>query len=174
MNRWLLDTGVVSILAKASGGELRCGRGVVHVSEAVELESRRGDPNSPQNRLLDLTDNRGDRVFEVLPVLLDTPEFDLLSELRPSEETASVDLGEHESIALCATSHAKLIFVSLDKGALRLILSELGRGRVAYPYELCEELKNIGALEEDEFERALEGFERHTDGTVPVPARLKS
>jgi hypothetical protein len=60
------------------------------------------------------------------------------SHLRPQSASSTQDLGEHVTIAHLAIQATDGVFVTCDKGAAYLALSELGRGRVASPFDLWQ------------------------------------
>lgn len=171
MTRWLLDTGPFTILANTTGAEACWRPGQLSVGEAVAGECSKGDPRSPP-RLLLSAQLGGRPVVEQIALPLQGQGAEMLRRhLRPSDSAATQDLGEHESIAICAHQDAELVFVSMDKGALTLALSELGRGRVAYPYECWEALHLSETLDDAQLEELVRRTEAKAQ-RVPRPFRL--
>ena len=151
MIRWLLDSGTVGVLASSTDGVANWKLGQLHVGESVNFEARQGSPHGPRFKLLDALVN-ADPVVKVLSLpLTGAGGKYLYTHLRPQARSATADFGEHESIALCAHHDPELIFVSLDKAATSLALTELGRLRVASPYDLWESLRNDGVLNHTQF-----------------------
>lgn len=168
MKLWMLDNGVFSRLAAALKGDVIRKANIIFLAEAVVEEATRGHPLSPERMLLSAVDGDVPIVGRVqLPIESDGFRM-LVQHLRPDEDVASRDYGEHESIAICRTERTDLVFTSLDKLAIRLALSELGSGRVAYPYEFAESLRRHGAISPAAHGRFLEQIRRACP-MVPIP-----
>lgn len=62
-------------------------------------------------------------------------------------------MAEHESISWAQSEAPDTVFVSVDKGAIMIALAELGRERVASPFDLWIDLFRRRWLVESEFVR---------------------
>jgi hypothetical protein len=106
-----------------------------------------------------------------------TPAASMLYEyLRLNSTHATKDLGEDASIAFCAMVRTDSIFVTQDKGAALVALSELGSGHVATPFELWFDLRGRGLVSAEQFQRLCESTLKtlKSDSTWPgIPARFR-
>jgi hypothetical protein len=97
----------------------------------------------------------------------------LYSHMRPDGSRATKDLGEHASVALAATTLFDAVFVTMDKGAAYLALSELGVGRVASPFDYWHWLLQSGLIHNDVFTSLCECTHKG-DGHLPgMPRRFR-
>src|SRR5262249_45089007 len=95
----------------------------------------------------------------------------LYGHLRTRAATADKDIGEDVSIAVCATELPEAVFVTMDKRAAYVALSELGRGRVAAPFELWDELERSGLLTLETYKNLCEKTAKRDHGLAAVPRR---
>lgn len=95
----------------------------------------------------------------------------VFTHLRARQASAVADLAEHECIAVCACEFTDLVFVTMDQRAAAIALSELGRGRVASPYDLWEDLRSD--LGDASFDPLCRATERRQQGLPGRPWRLR-
>lgn len=96
----------------------------------------------------------------------------LFDYLRPKASKATKNLGEDAAIAYCAVDRTDACFVTMDKIAAFLALSELGRGRVATPFDLWDDLLSGGLIKRNEFLSLCE--QTYKAVSLPgVPRRLR-
>ncbi len=150
MSVWVLDDGPFGLLATQADLSAPWPSSALHVVAEV-ADSARLDQSGRRQALLTLTGSGGLPVVQVHQILTGSAAATFLfSYLRPNAASATKDLGEHASIALCALELLDGVFVAMDKGAVFLALAELGRERVAMPFDLWSDLlaKNlIGATQ---------------------------
>lgn len=173
MMQWVIDEKPFNVLAEhCRASAPRFEPGMVTVVD--ELERRASVSSFFWRRdLLAARDGDGKRIIAVHPVMNDTPAFEyLFSELRPHAASADKDLVEHLSIAACAHDLTEAVFVAEDKGAAFLALSELGRGRVATPFDLWDDLLGRSVIALDDFKRLCVATERSMQ-PLRTPVRLR-
>lgn len=173
MIRWVIDEKPFNVLAehcRASASSF--GPGVVTVVD--EIERRASISTFPwRSGLVAAKDGSGQRTIAVHEVMSGTPAFEyLFAELRPHAASADKDLVEHLSIAACAHDLPDAVFVAEDKGAAFLALSELGRGRVATPFDLWDDLLGRSVITLDDFKRLCAATEKSMQ-PLRTPARLR-
>jgi hypothetical protein len=95
----------------------------------------------------------------------------LLDYLRPDATNATRDLGEDESIAYCIEEARDATFVTMDKRAAYIALSELGPGRVAVPFDLWHWLRSEGLITSAECATLCEVTLRQDNGLPGIPRR---
>jgi len=151
MTRWMLDNGVIDLLA----GEFDVLRPWPNAPEAIIVdvvakEACRGGGRRPQRSFL----VEGDIANGVVPWLqtvalpLDGEPLAALLRLRPKEASADKNLGEDASIALAATTERAAILVTLDKTAAFVALAELGPCRVCTPFDFWADLYVRGLIDD--------------------------
>ncbi|MCU0681495.1 MAG: hypothetical protein MUF34_04415 [Polyangiaceae bacterium] len=97
----------------------------------------------------------------------------LWGHLRPRAAEATKDLGEDVSIAVCATELPSAVFVAMDKRSVYVALAELGRGRVATPFDFWAFLVQAGHVSDVVFQRLCETTFKQDQGLGAVPKRLQ-
>jgi hypothetical protein len=97
----------------------------------------------------------------------------LFDHLRAREASATRDLGEDETIAFCAVDATDAIFVSSDKQAVYLALSELGRPRVATPFDLWSWLRERGHVNAPTFTQLCSATASGDSGLAGIPRRFQ-
>jgi hypothetical protein len=115
----------------------------------------------------------GEPVIEVHSIMVGSQAARFLFEdLRPNAPSATKNLGEDAAIAYCAIERTDACFVTMDKGAAFLGLAELGRGRVATPFDLWDDLLCQGLIAPDEFSNLCE-IVRKSLALAGVPRRIR-
>lgn len=169
---WILDTGVFGLLARVTRGQASWRTGDLHLAESAADECRRGNPLEPQTTLI-TTSTADGPVVTIVRLLSDDPGFvTLFDHLRKTARTITADFGEHEAIAICATSRPDLVFVTLDQAALALAVSELGSGRATTPYDLWDALREGGVVTPGVFDRLCTSTAARSQ-RLPVPWRFR-
>jgi len=100
------------------------------------------------------------------------PAEQVLIELRP-DTMSTADLAEHESIAWAQVHGLDAIFVCADRRAALTALAELGKGRVAHPFDVWLDLRKRGWLNPGVFERLCQLTLKHDQGLPRMPARVQ-
>lgn len=139
MTFWVLDDGPFGSLAKhynrVWSWPARFLHTVAEVASAASL-----DRSGRRNSLLDMQ-HSGQPVIEVHSIMAGSKAANFLFEyLRPRAASATKNLGEDAAIAYCVTERTDACLVTDDKHAAFLALAELGRGRVATPFDLWDDL----------------------------------
>jgi len=173
MTQWVIDEKPFDVLAEQCRTSApRFEPGVLTVVD--EIERRASISTYPWRRgLIAANDSDGQRIIAVHPVMSGSAAFEyLFSELRPHLPSSDKDLVEHLSIAACAHDLPEAVFVAADKGAAFLALSELGRGRVATPFDLWDDLLGRSVIALDDFKRLCAATERSMQ-PLRTPVRLR-
>ncbi|MCA9558989.1 MAG: hypothetical protein KC583_10545 [Myxococcales bacterium] len=93
---------------------------------------------------------------------------------RAGASSATKNLGEDASIAFCAHEAPDAVFVALDNNATYTAVSELGRGRVATPFDVWHGLRERGLLDATMYGRLCDATLRQRQNLPGVPRRLMS
>ncbi|MEZ4474384.1 MAG: hypothetical protein R3F60_27080 [bacterium] len=170
MTPWIVDTGVLAILARhlhrspAAWDHPTAAVAPIHVTEWVAFEARGkpapGAPPSPESDGL----LRRTELCTIHPIMVPSAAWDVVDRLTPH---GSLNRGEAELIALAATTLPDGCFVTLDKKASYTALVELGPGRVASPFDFFHALIQVHGLHAEAWPalcRAVQGY--------AIPARF--
>ncbi len=169
MTRWVLDAGVVGLVANVFDPLAGWPPGRFEVLEAVHLEAY-GRDGGRRAALLDAESGTGPVVCK-RRLEAGTAAFDYYwKRLRPARRDQTRDAGEDESIAWCLHEARLAVFVSLDKHATYLALAELGPGRISTPFDLFAELHAEELITADQRDQAWN--RTATLGRCGVPHRL--
>ncbi|MCC7385968.1 MAG: hypothetical protein IT384_29235 [Deltaproteobacteria bacterium] len=153
---WVLDDGPFGLLARFFDPNQSWPAAVLHLVEEVAA-SAQNDKSGRRQKLLNLLDASGNATVVVRRIVVGTAAADFLfKHLRPFSTSATRDLGEDASIALCAVELTESVFVTMDKGAAYQALAELGPGRVATPFDCWYELKAAGLISEASYKDICE------------------
>lgn len=109
-------------------------------------------------------------VFEIR-VGSNDPAEQVLIELHP-DTSSTTNLAEYESIAWAQEHGLDAVFVCADKRASLTALAELGRGRVAHPFDLWLDLRERSWLSLPAFERLCRMTREHDQGLPRMPRRI--
>lgn len=166
MTRFVLDATPLGDLGTVVNSDWNSPPTGLLVVQQVKEEALRS--KSPMNqRFLD----RG--WVDVVDILFGSDAMALLAKLRPGENSSTANLGEHASIALFATELGDATFVTSDKNAAMIALSELGPGRVSTPFDLWESLYDEACLEVEARDKLHSRTLKSLSGLLPgVPTRL--
>lgn len=169
---WMLDDGPLGLLAQVVTATAHWTDGVLYVPESV-ADAAAMDRTGRRTRLL-AQRAKGARLIGVESIEASSEAWNMLfKHLRARAADATADFGEHEAIAICACNRADLVFVTHDKTAAMLALSELGSGRVASPFDLWEDLARRGFVDPAERD-VLRSRTLRSDSKMPgVPWRLR-
>jgi len=172
MTVWVLDDGPLGILARHYNAAWAWPARSLHtIAEVAAAASR--DRSNRRKSLLDMQQS-GEPVIEVHPIMVDSEAAHFLFEyLRPNAPSATKNLGEDAAIAYCAIERKDACFVTMDKGAAFLALSELGSDRVATPFDLWADLLSKGLISPDEFSSLCDTV-RKSLALPGVPRRIQS
>ena len=167
--RWILDDGPFGHLAKVVQHQGTAGweGGALLVAATTAALA-----TPPSQALLDL--RAGDQpliaTFEIRLGAND-PAEQVLIDLHP-DSTATSDLAEHESIAWAQVHGLDAVFVCADRRAALTALAELGRGRVAHPFDVWLDLRQRGWLPPHLFARLCQLTRNHDQGLPRIPRRV--
>ncbi len=169
---WLLDDGPLGNLASFSPQVAHWPKGSLHVAESVG-DSAAQDKSGRRQALL-RAHGEGGPLFVSHSVLPGTPAWEMLYlHLRKDTTSTTANLGEHECIAICAHLRADLVFVCQDRRATQIALSELGRGRVASPFDCWDSLRQDGLIDDAAFLALCQRSLRGDRGLPGVPWRFR-
>ncbi len=167
--RWILDDGPFGQLAAIADPEA-----ATHWQAGLLLvASATGEAATPDRQaLLDL--RAGDEpIVATFAIRLgsDDPAEQVLIELRP-DATSTADLAEHESIAWAQVHGPDAVFVCADRRAALTALAELGRERVAHPFDVWLDLRKKGWLSPRAFKRLCRRTRGQDQGLPRMPQRV--
>ncbi|MBI4700001.1 MAG: hypothetical protein HY744_02355 [Deltaproteobacteria bacterium] len=173
MTVWLVDCGPLGHVAALAEVAWDWPGDTLHVVREVAHEAL-ASGSVPNEQLLHLRSGEQPWV-QVHDLPIPSPAAEMLAlHLRPAATSASRNLGEDASIAFCATMNQDAIFVAADKSAAFVALAELGRSRVASPFDLWEALRDEGRIPAEAFEKLCGRTARQLGGVLPgVPWRLR-
>lgn len=100
------------------------------------------------------------------------PAAQVFLELHGEEKT-TVNQAEREAIAWALTHEPEAIFVTTDRRATVTALAELGRERVAHPFDLWLYLLDRELLSSTDFRSLCEFTRRKDQGLERMPDRVK-
>jgi hypothetical protein len=168
---WLLDDGPLSLLSKSFDPAWAWPEGTITVVREV-ADTAKLDKSGRRAALLAMQAPSGGpsvAIHDGGP----SANAMLWGHLRPQAAKASKDLGEDVSIAVCATELPAAIFVTMDKRAAYIALAELGRGRVATPFDLWAQLEQEGCLSAAVFRELCERTFKSDQGLDGIPKRYQ-
>jgi hypothetical protein len=170
--RWILDDGpfgnLASIVDATRVAQWPSGRLLVagETAAAAALSTTRQALLSAVSRVT------GEPVFGTIDVALEGEAGALLyGHFRRHGPQSSANLAEHQALAWILAGDEDTVFVTQDKTAAAIALSEVGGARVAWPYELSEWLRDCGWVTPTSFQ-ALCGRTQKASPSVPLPWRL--
>lgn len=175
---WLLDTSVLTTLAGVARSDWAWPASTLHVTAIIAFEawgpgSMADPPVTPRQRLLRF-ETAGGRWIAVHHLPADSDAGDYLVDRLGTLTGKRFHDGEAEAIAWCACVEPAAVFVTQDKTAAFVALSELGPGRVALPFDLWAWLLSKGLIDDAIFERLCgETFSGLKDRLPGVPARIE-
>jgi len=151
--RWILDDTPFEHLARLENLDFlsSCLADELLICSTTAADAAQ-DGSGRRQALLARTRPDGVPIITVVRVVLgsDDPAAEVFSQLGP-DETATVDLAEHESIAWAAVHGADAVLVTGDRRATVTALAELGLGRVAHPSDLWLHLRARRGLSRVDF-----------------------
>jgi hypothetical protein len=110
--------------------------------------------------------------FRRFAVAIDDPAADVLYKHLRKGHIDDGSLAEHEAVAWALVHEVEAVFVSCDQHAVLTALAELGRGRVAHPFDFWQYLRDAGLLSAAEFD-SLCTKTLAADGALPgIPWRF--
>jgi len=172
MPMWLLDDGPLGWLALALDASWDWPSSTLHVVGHVASSAGR-DRSGRRAKLLSMAPKGGAPSIQVHEIPVPSPAADMVfSHLRPDSSDTDEDLGEHESIALCALVEPQAIFVAADKKAAFLAMAELGGARVATPFDCWASLKDNLLISPAQFSTLCERTVKES-GLPGLPRRFK-
>ena len=173
--RWILDDGPFAELAEVSGRSDQCDfTGYTNSDILISSTTAHSARSSTyRERLLELYRSDGKRLVEVFEVLFggDDPAERVLQDLHGEERTPT-NLAEREAIAWALVHGKDAVFVTADKRAALTALAELGRQRVAHPFDLWLDLRQERVLEAADFRLLCERSRRRDQGLERMPGRV--
>lgn len=166
--RWILDDGPLDSLAEFGRPETLSNYPPERLLVAPTT-SRQSSPS--RSDLLRITTSAGAPLFQVFDVFEDQPAGQIFLELH-GEERTTTNAAERESIAYALTDASDAVFVTSDKRAAITALAELGRSRVAHPFDLWIDLLENKALTAAEFRGLCERTKGRDQGLERMPGRI--
>jgi len=170
MSWWLLDDGPFGLLGRHFDPAWAWPAATLHLIREVAASAPR-DQSGRRQKLLDMRDASGVSSIEAHDAGLSAAKI-LFEHLRPSEVTASRDLGEDASIAFCLAEAHEAIFVTMDKRAAYVALAELGPARVATPFDVWIWLHEQGLISTAQRLALAEATRKQDQGLTRLPYRL--
>lgn len=174
--RWILDDGPLDQLARFADPATLT-RGAAGSLLVASTTARAAAVSERRRALLEL-DCADGRLVEEFSVEIgdDDPAAEILLELHGSENTR-LDLAEREAISWAqvhgASAGGQAVFVTSDQRATVTALAELGRGRVAHPFDLWLDLLRQGRIGRSQFEKLCEATRNKDQGLERMPTRVR-
>lgn len=169
MTRWVLDCTPLVLLGRYAEVRWSWPAGTLEVVREVEAEAA---PRRDGRRILDL--GRPASPCVVVRDIRATSDAAamLFQYLRAGASSATQNMGEDASIAFCAHEAPDAVFVALDNNATYTAVSELGRGRVATPFDVWHDLRERGLVGVTVYGRLCDATLRQRQNLPGVPRRL--
>lgn len=172
--RWVLDDGVLgiisSVLAASDLASWSCGHFLIAAQTKIDaaLSQRR-------EAITKAVSNTGEEpVIASFDLAMGSESASILySHFRNPNATQTANLAEHQALSWLLTEDLEAVFVSLDKTALVLALSELGRTRAAYAYELWGWLLEKSFVGKEVFDELCRRTHKSSQ-SVSIPWRCKN
>ena len=156
MTTWMVDDGPFGDLALTFDPAWTWPAATLHVVETLARSAAK-DRSLRRGTLLAMKDAKGNGCIVTHSIAVDSVAAKMVyGHLRKNSSTSDGDLGEHEAIAYCACEDKTSVFVAADKLACFAALSELGRDRVATPFDLWWDLKERRLITEKVFESLMQ------------------
>ncbi|MEZ4445864.1 MAG: hypothetical protein R3B72_42705 [Polyangiaceae bacterium] len=170
--KWVLDCGPLGHLARFHDDGWEWPAAALHVTREVAREGLASN-SSYNQKLLAMETDAGEPCIAVhdIPVLSDAATM-FATHLRPNAASATRNVGEDETIAFCAAMDTETIFVTADRTAAFVALSELGRGRVATPFDLWVHLRDTELISPAVFDSLCERTAKQLNVLPGKPWRL--
>lgn len=147
---WLLDDGVIDLLARCPGAI----RDALRQEDLAIAEATATDGSEERRQFFQEAHVKTLRIeMESVAEKLLYGHFRSRSEYQRG---TVVNFAEHQAFALLLTEEQNRTFVTFDKGAAYLALLELGPGRVAHPVDLFWHLEQEQRLKPGAFGDLLE------------------
>lgn len=171
MTRWLLDDKPFHLLATTFDAKCVWPAETLHVTEAVARAAAL-DRSGRRGLLLASRSPNGVPCIVTHSIVMGTPAAEYLwGHLRAREHGADQNLADHEAIALCR-DQGDFVFVTMDKKAAYLAISELGAGRVVSPFDAWVGLAQRGLITPLQLRDLCERTASGSDPGVPLPRRI--
>jgi hypothetical protein len=166
MTFWLVDDGPLGLLAQRAQPSWIWPAATIHVVAEVAHAAKR-DKSGRRQSLLEKRTSAGEACIKVDTIVAGSAAGDAFLEFRAGGAGADKNVGEDAAIAL-ALHEPDAVVVAMDKHALFRALSELGRGRVASPFELWESLRGDGLISADDFDALVKSLSAGLGGFRPL------
>lgn len=170
--RWILDDGPFDVLASVQPeGLIRYPPRYLVIAQSTALAAKQSEGRT---RLLGLRNPDGGSLIDVFEVIVSgsDPAGTVFLALHP-DETSSLDRAECEAIAWALTRSDDAVFVTEDTRAALTALAELGRARVAHPFDLWIDLLEENAVSTEEFRQLCHRTQRKDQGLPRMPDRAE-
>ncbi len=167
--RWVLDDGPLSVLAAHVDAAWAWPASTIAVVREV-ADAVSQDRSGRRAAILAMQASPGVGSVQVLDGGTEANNM-LWTHLRPNASTATRDLGEDVAIAICATEFLEGVFVTMDKRAAYIASAELGRARVATPFEAWDALERASLITIDAFRSLCRRTATNDSGLNDIPRR---
>jgi len=171
--RWVLDDGPLGVLSNCIGQEIaaKWPSGELLITSETKSEAAQSPPRQELIDTISIKD--GKRIFDVITVQVDGSSAGqiLYGHFRRTEAKPKANLSEHLALTWLLSEEREAVFVTSDKTAAAIGLSELGRCRVAYSYEFWEWLIEQKRIPEESFRKLCRRTHKRSQ-YVPIPYRL--
>lgn len=173
MSGWIIDDGPFGNLAQSFSATVLASwkrtRLIVAKATADAV-----DQDGSGNRRALLGPDDGDQPFEIIDIQLDDPAAEILFNHLRRDMGGGADLAEHQAIAWALVHSPEAVFVCQDKRAALIALAELGRGRVAHPFDLWLHLRDEGEISDGQFDDLCERTRRVDQALPGIPWRIQN
>lgn len=165
---WIIDDGPLDTLAAVGRpGELARYR----ARRLLIAPTTHRETSEPRKRLIGITNADSTPLVEVFEILSESEAWRIFHELH-RQEKSTTNAAERECIAYALADCPEGIFVTADRRAALTALSELGRGRVAHPFDLWIDLLEMDAVSPEDFRRLCDRTKMKDQGLERMPDRV--
>lgn len=171
MTRWFLDDRPFGIVARHQTVAWAWQPAAVHLVGAI-VDALDSDRSGRRRKLFGLTSGGEAVVVERRVLGGSEAEAMLWAHLRTNTTLASRDLAEDEAIALLSREVSDGVLVVLDRKAAMVALAELGRGRVASPFDYWDWLRSERIVDQAAFDALCDATLREDAGFPGKPVRF--
>jgi hypothetical protein len=171
VSAWILDDRPFGLLAQvADAARVRAWAGLRLLIPEATIRQLDNDRSGRRRGLYGASEEASP--FGRVEVRIGDPAAEILyGHLRDGfKEEAS--LAEHEAVAWALTHAEDSVFVCCDRRAVLTALAELGRGRVAHPFDLWLLLRDLGLVAPEEFDALCRSTAAADTGLPGIPWRI--
>ncbi len=168
---WIIDDGPFGTLSRVlEPGLIQTWPSGCFLLAAKTVADAVDDRSGRRQRLL--SEHGGQGPFTTFDIPMGGEEAAYLYGRLRKTSSNNVSLAEHQAITWAAFNAPEAVFVTQDRHATVLALSELGMGRVAYPFDFWAYLMENELIGAAEFKELCVATRKQDGGLPGLPERL--